>query len=103
MTDPNTKPNASASKNRRGGTLPLLLGVGIALGALTGCPNEEPSPLESVGETIDEAAEDTKSAIEDAFDEDGPLEKGGEALDNAGENLGDTVDEAKEDLEDATE
>tara|TARA_R110002072_G_scaffold100859_1_gene222216 strand:+ start:691 stop:1002 length:312 start_codon:yes stop_codon:yes gene_type:complete len=103
MIDPNTMPSTTPSQKRRFGTISLLLGLGVALGTLTGCPSEDSGPLESVGETLDEAAEDTKSAIEDAFDDDGPMEKGGEALDKAGENLGDTVDEAKEDLKDATE
>lgn len=103
MTAPNTPRRSRTSPKRRLGTLSLALGLGIALGTLTGCPAEEQSPLESAGEAIDEAAEDTKSAIEDAFDEDGPMEKAGEAFDNAGENIEETVEEAQEDLGNAAE
>jgi predicted small lipoprotein YifL len=38
----------------------------LALGALAGC--EEKGPAEKAGEAIDEAAKDTKRAIEDATD-----------------------------------
>jgi hypothetical protein len=47
-----------------------VLAVGLALGAalgLTACPEKE-GPMEKAGEAVDEAAGDTKRAVEDATD-----------------------------------
>lgn len=48
----------------------IALGMALALGAalgLTACPEKE-GPAEKVGKAVDEAAHDTKRAVEDATD-----------------------------------
>lgn len=79
----------------------LLLNASSALLFATlsvGCPREEPGPLQQAGEAIDEAASDAKSAVEDAFDDDGLLERGGEAIDEAAEDVKSGFESAQEDL-----
>ena len=61
--------------------------------ALTGCP-EEQGPMEKVGESMDDAAKDVERNVEDAVDEDGPLERAGEALDEAAEDAKEAWEEA---------
>ena len=54
----------------------------FALAALsTGCPEE------TIGDKVDNA----KSAIEDTFTKDGPLEEAGESLDEAAEDIKDAA------------
>lgn len=67
----------------------VAVSLGLALG-LAGCP-EEQGPMEKTGEAMDEAAEE----VEEVFDDD-PLE-------NAGEKVDEAAEEAKEGAEEAME
>ncbi len=61
-------------------TLPLVLTLTLPL---IGCPDQ--GPLESAGEKVDEAAEDTKDAVKEATTKDS-------ALENAAEDVKEKVD-----------
>lgn len=62
----------------------LIAGLSaLLLGLATGC--EEQGPMERAGERIDEGVEDARDAVADAVDEDGPVEE--------------TVEDAKKRLE----
>ena len=62
---------------------------------LAGCPAEDKGPIEKMEDT----AEDVGDNIEDAFDSDGPLEKGADKLDSAAEEVEEGVDDVKDELD----
>jgi hypothetical protein len=72
----------SLSHISRSKTLSLfLILLGLALVATTvACGNRGSG--ERAGEKIDEAVEDTKDAVGDAVDNDGPIEEAGEKVDD---------------------
>jgi len=68
------------TKNMRSLLAPLIL---APFAILVGC--SEPGPAEQAGQTIDEAVEDVKDALDPA----GPAEKAGREIDEAAEKLTD--------------
>lgn len=64
------------------------------LAGAVGC--EKKGPMEKAGEAVDKAAEDVK----DAFKKDGPMEKAGEALDDAAKDVKKAVKDAADDVKD---
>ena len=71
---------------------PRMILAGAAAFAMavlsTGCPEE------TIGEKIGGEVDDAKSALEDTFTRDGPLEEAGEALDGAAEDVKSQVEDA---------
>ena len=71
----------------------IALAAAFAL-PLAGCPAEEKGPIEKLEDSAEEVGDD----IEDAFDRDGPLEKGADKLDKAADDLKEGVDDATDEL-----
>lgn len=68
----------------------LIVLSAVACFALAGCG--EKGPAEEAGEKIDNAAEQTKDAVEDAGHQ-GPAERAGEAIDEKTEQMQEKADQ----------
>jgi hypothetical protein len=68
----------------------VLLAAGLLLLPLTACKQKEQGPMETLGESVDDAVDEIKDNADDLGDE---LEDAGEDLEDAADDLGDKLED----------